>query len=120
LSAAWHLAVFRRHKLQVQAASDLMRTLLSRRVAAKRTGGWTPDSPRFGRTLPRKNANEQRMLPETGASHVPRRNHVPLPDSVDFRHLPGTSSLQFVDSFDASQFERRGIDSARLDFSNET
>jgi hypothetical protein len=60
------------------------------------------------------------MLRETGASHVPRQNRDPLPDSVGFRHLPGTSSLQFVDSFDASQFERRGIDSTRLDFSNET
>jgi len=76
--------------------------------------------PTFGRTLASKTTNKQRMLRKTGASYVPRQNHGPLPDSVASITCLTLALSQFVDSFDTSQFEVRGIDLTKLDFSNQT
>src|SRR5260370_36579051 len=65
------------------------------RLARKtyRNSGWIRDPPRLIKPWRARPRISRRMLRETGASHVPSQNRDPLPDSVGFRHLPGTSSL---------------------------
>ena len=69
--------------------------------------------------LASKTANKRRTPRKIGASYVPRQNQRPLPDSVGALTCLTLIRSQFVDSFDISQFERRGIDSPKLDFPNQ-
>src|SRR2546425_9379452 len=90
---------------------------LPRLVRAKRAG--IPvglEIPHLGR----KTTNEQRMLRKTGASHVPRQIMARCPIQLASVTCLALDLSQFVDSFDTSQFGRRGIGSRRLDFSNQT
>jgi len=76
--------------------------------------------PTFGRTLASKitNSSARREKPVQVMGHGKTMVHYPIQMASETRLA--LYLFQFVDSSDASQFERKGIDSAKLDFSNQT